>query len=138
MDFPLRSFHHHSPPTGGGLVSGSGHFRKVLAKVQGGVPRLTFAQFDLQRVGLCTTVGRECPDFNGMSGTNRGNMRLLHPRAPISQPRGRAPKGCATKDGTRNSPSSSPDRGGADSDGYSMVSEVLSTHHCRRRWHGEK
>ena len=42
------------------------------------------------------------------------------------------------KDGARNTLSSSPDRGGADSDGYSMVSEAPSTHHCRRRRHGEK
>ena len=55
------------------------------------------------------------------------------PGAPISQPRG-----CPVKDGARNSPSSSPDRGGADSDGYSTVSEVHSTHHHRRRWWGEK
>ena len=60
------------------------------------------------------------------------------PRAPISQPRGRPPKGHDMKDGARNSPSSSPDRGGADSDGYSMASEVLSTHCRRRRWWGEK
>ena len=56
------------------------------------------------------------------------------PRAPISRPRGRPPKGCPAKDGARNSPSSSPDRGGADSDGYSTASEVLSTCHHRRRW----
>ena len=59
------------------------------------------------------------------------------PRVPISQPRGRPHKGCTVKDGARNS-LSSPDRGGAYSDGYSMVSEAHSTHHHRRRWHGEK
>ena len=42
------------------------------------------------------------------------------------------------KDGARNSPSSSPDRGGANSDGYSMASEVHSTHHHRRRQCSEK
>ena len=60
------------------------------------------------------------------------------PRVPLSQPRGRPPKGCATKDGAENSPSSSPDRGGADSNRYSTVSEAHSTHHCRRRQHSEK
>ena len=42
------------------------------------------------------------------------------------------------KDGARNSPSSSPDRGGADSNWYSTASEVRSTHHHRRRQQGEK
>ena len=42
------------------------------------------------------------------------------------------------KDGARNSPSSSPDRVEADSDGYSTASEALSTHRHRRRWQGEK
>ena len=70
MNFPLCPFHHHSPPTGRGLALGSGHFRKALAKVQGGVPRLPYTQFDLQQVGLCTAGGRECPDFHGASGPN--------------------------------------------------------------------
>ena len=48
------------------------------------------------------------------------------PRAPISQLRGRPSKGCPAKDGARNSPSSSPDRGGANSDGYSMVSDCIA------------
>ena len=54
------------------------------------------------------------------------------PRVPISWPRRRPPKGCAVKNDARNSPSSSPDRGGANSDGYSMASEVHSTRCCRR------
>ena len=37
-----------------------------------------------------------------------------------------------------NSLPSSPDRGGPDSDGYSMVSEAQSTHHHRRKWWEEK
>ena len=37
-----------------------------------------------------------------------------------------------------NSLPSSPERDGADSDGYSMVSETPSSHHRRRIWHGEK
>ena len=60
------------------------------------------------------------------------------PRAPASQPRGRCPKACPMKDGTGNLPPSSPDRGGIDSDGYSMVSEAQSTLHCRRKQQGEK
>ena len=42
------------------------------------------------------------------------------------------------RDGAVNSPSSSSDRGGADSDGHSMASKMLNTCHHRRRWHGEK
>ena len=42
------------------------------------------------------------------------------------------------KDGAGNSPSSSPARGGANSDGYSMANEAHSTHHCRKRQRGEK
>ena len=45
------------------------------------------------------------------------------PRAPISRPRGRHPKGHVVKDGPENSPSSSPDRGGANSDGYSTAED---------------
>ena len=54
-------------------------------------------------------------------------------RVPTSQLRGRPPKPCPTKDGAGHSPPSSLDQGGADSDGYSTVSEALSTHCCRRR-----
>ena len=60
------------------------------------------------------------------------------PWVPISQTRGRPPKGCPMKDGAGNSPSSSSDIGGADSDRYSTASETPSTHHCRTRWWGEK
>ena len=52
--------------------------------------------------------------------------------------RGRPPKAHPTKDGARNLPPSSSDQGGTDSDGYSTVSEALSTHHHRRRQRGEK
>ena len=60
------------------------------------------------------------------------------PRVPTSQPSGRPHKTCPVKDGAGNSPPSSPERGGVDSDGYSMVSEAQSTHHCRRRQWGKK
>ena len=54
-------------------------------------------------------------------------------KVPTSQLRGRPPKPHPTKDGTGNSPSSSLDWGGADSDGYSTVSEALGTFCHRRR-----
>ena len=57
---------------------------------------------------------------------------------PASRLRGRPPKAHPIKDGAGNSPPSSPDRGGADSDGNSTVSEALSSHHRRRRWQSEK
>ena len=47
------------------------------------------------------------------------------------------PKTPSVKDGAGNSPSS-PDRGGVDSGGYSMVNEARRTHHSRRRWRGNK
>ena len=85
----------------------------------------------LQLVGIALT-SMAC--LGQTKGTGGGHT----PRVPLSWPRGRPPKGHAMKDGVRNRPSSSPDRGGADSDGYSMVSEVHGTHHHRRRQHGEK
>ena len=48
------------------------------------------------------------------------------------------PKACPTKDSAGNSPPCSPDRGGADSDGYSTVSEAQNTHHHRRKQWEEK
>ena len=59
------------------------------------------------------------------------------PRVPTSWPRGRPPKTCPVNNSTGNSLSSSSERDGTDSDGYSMVSEAQSTHH-HRRWWGEK
>ena len=135
MDFSLCPFHHLSTPTGGGVILGSDCFRKALAKVQGGAPRLPYAQFDLQRVRP-QLVGSALTSMACLGQTEETGGGHT-PRAPISQPRGRPPKGHAAKDGAGNSPSSSPDRGWADSDGYSTASEAHSTHHCRR-WHGEK
>ena len=60
------------------------------------------------------------------------------PRVPTSWPRGRPPKTCPVQNGTGNLSPSSPERDGADSDGYSTVSEARSTCHHRRRWQGEK
>ena len=131
MDFPLCPFCHHSLPTSRGLASGSGHIRKALANVQGGVSGPTYAQFDLQQVRLCTTVGGEHPNFHGASGPNQGKRWWLHPLGAHFLTEGKTPKGCPVKDSTGNSLFSSPDPGEADSDWYSMESEVPSTHH---RW----
>ena len=79
VDFLLCPFHRHSTPTGGRLASGSGHFRKAPAKVQGRTPRPPYTQSDLQWVGFCTAVGGECPNFHGASGPNQGDRRWLHP-----------------------------------------------------------
>ena len=57
-------------------------------------------------------------------------------RVPATQLRGRPPKACPMKDGAGKLLPSSPNRGGADSNGYSMVSEAQSTCHCRRKWWG--
>ena len=59
-------------------------------------------------------------------------------RVPSSQPRGRPPKQCSAKDGAGNLPSSSLDRDGAGSDGYSTVRKAPSSHCYRRKWCGEK
>ena len=59
-------------------------------------------------------------------------------RVPTTWPGGRPPKPCSMKDGAGNSLPSSPDRGGADSNWYSTVSEAQSTHHHRRKQLGEK
>ena len=131
--FPLCPFCHHSPSTGRGLALGSDRFRKTPSEVQGRVPRPPYAQPDLQQVRLHTAVGGECPNFHGGVDQTEETGGGCTPRVPISQLRGRPFKGCAVKNGARNLPSSYPDRGKANSEGYSMASEVLSTcHHSRR------
>ena len=52
-------------------------------------------------------------------------------RIASTRPHGRPPKAKPIREGG-NSPPSSPDQGGADSDGYSTVSEAVSGQ-CRRR-----
>ena len=59
-------------------------------------------------------------------------------KVSTSRLRGRPPKPHPTKDGAGNSPPISLGQGGANSDGYSTVSEAFSTHHHRRRWESEK
>ena len=54
-------------------------------------------------------------------------------KVPTSKLRGRPPKPHPTKEGAGNSPPSSLDQEGADSDGYSTASEALGTFCCRRR-----
>ena len=55
-----------------------------------------------------------------------------------SHPQGRPPKARPTKEGAGNLPPSSLERGGADSDGHSTVSEAPSGRCHRRRWQNEK
>ena len=81
-------------------------------------------------------VGSTPPSTAQMGKIEEGGGHT--PRAPSTQPRGRPPKACPMKDGTGNLPPSSPDKGGTDSDGYSMVSETQSTNHHGRKWWGEK
>ena len=81
-------------------------------------------------------VGSTPLSVTWMGQLEKGGSHSL--RVSGSQPRGRPPKQCPSKDGMGNLPPSSPDRDGVDSDGYSMVSEAPSSHHHRRKWHGEK
>ena len=81
-------------------------------------------------------VGSALPSVARMGQLGEGGSHSLW--VPSSWPRGRPSKQCPAKDGTGNSPPSSPDRDGADSDGYSTVSEAPSSHRHRRKWCGEK
>ena len=81
-------------------------------------------------------VGSAPPSAVQMGQLEEGGSHSL--RVPGSWPRGRPPKQCPAKDGMGNLPLSLPDRDGADSDGYSMVSEAPSSHCHRRKWHEEK
>ena len=53
---------------------------------------------------------------------------------PPGHTQGRPPKAQPTVGGMGNSPPSSPDQGGADSDSYSTASEMPDGHHWRRGW----
>ena len=81
-------------------------------------------------------VGSALPSAAQIGQLEEGGSHSL--RVPSSCPRGRPPKQCPAKDGMGNLPLSSPDRDGADSDRYSMVSEAPSSHRCRKKQHGEK
>ena len=59
-------------------------------------------------------------------------------KIPTSQPRGRPPKQCPTKNSVGSSPPSMLERDGMNSDGYSTMSETPTSHHCNRRRYGEK
>ena len=137
-------------------ISGSAHFAIIpLLLVEGWHQAVAASERHWQRSradyqdhpmhNLISSESDSTPQLVGSAPTSMAHLGQMEetgggrtPRAPTSQPRGRPPKGCTVKDGAWNSPSSSPDRGGANSDGYSMVSEVLSTHCYKRRWHGEK
>ena len=72
-------------------------------------------------------------------GRERGAEGEKVPTAPASRPRGRPPKKAhPVKEALANSPPSSPNRGGADSDAMSMVSEMLYCSRPRRRHRREK
>ena len=66
-------------------------------------------------------VGGTSPSTVWIGQLEEGGSHSL--RVPSSQPRGRLPKQCSAKGGLGNSLPSSPDRDGADSDGYSTVNE---------------
>ena len=59
-------------------------------------------------------------------------------RVPTNCLQGRPPKSQPAKECPQNSSPSSPDRGGADLDGYSTVSAALSSRYHRRRRQNEK
>ena len=96
------------------------------------VPHMVSSESD----SMLPLVGSTPPSAVWMGQLEEGGSHT--PRALSTQPRGRPPKACSTKDGMGNSQLSSPDRGGMDSDGYFMVSEAQSTHYHRRRQWGEK
>ena len=81
-------------------------------------------------------VGSASPSMVRTGQTGEGVGPFL--RIPIWRPRGRPLKQCPTRDGDGNSLLSSPERDGADSDGYSTVSETPRFCHHNRRKHGEK
>ena len=80
------------------------------------VPHMVSSESD----SMPLLVGSAPPSAAWMGQVKEGGG--CTPRAPTLQPRGRPPKAHHAKDGTGNLLPSSPDRGGADSDGYSTVS----------------
>ena len=82
-------------------------------------------------------VGNALPSMAHM-GQAEGPEGGRASKMTTCRPRGRPPKAHPTKYGTGISPPSSPDQGGADSDGYSTVSEALGSHRHRRRQRSEK
>ena len=81
-------------------------------------------------------VGGTPPSAVQIGQLEEGGSHSL--RVPSSWPRWRPPKQYPAKGGVGNSLSSSPDKDGVDSDGYSTVSEAPSSHCCRRKQHWEK
>ena len=76
------------------------------------------------------------PVLHGWDKSRKGVA--MTPGCPPHGQEGDTPKTCPSKDGAGNSLPSSPSRGGADSDGYSMVSGAQSTYCHRRKQWGEK
>ena len=125
-----------SSPTGGGLVTGHGasnrcHQKSRMEYPDHPMPHLVSSELE----SMLPLVGSAPPSAAWMGQVEEGGG--CAPRVPTSWLRGRPPKACLAKDGAGNSLPSSPDRGGADSDGYSMVSKAQSTCHCRRKWQRE-
>ena len=108
------------------------HQRSQVEHPDHAVPHMMSSKSD----SMPPLVGSVPPSAAQMGQLEEGGSCTL--RVPGSWPRGRPPKQCSAMDGTWNSLWSSPDRDGVDSDGYSTVSEIPSSHCCRRKQHGEK
>ena len=66
---------------------------------------------------------------------DKSRKGVAAPQGALHTAKRETPKACPTKVGAGNSLLSSPDRGGMDSDGYSMVSEAQSTcYHRKKQW----
>ena len=82
------------------------------------VPHMVSGESD----SMLLPMGSAPPSTAWMGQIEEGGGHV--PRVPASQQRRRPHKECPSKDGTGNLPPSSPDRDGADSDGYSTVSKA--------------
>ena len=113
-------------------VSDRQHPRSRVEHQDCPVPHMMLGESD----SVPPLVGSAPASTARMGQVEEGGSHSL--RVPISQPRGRPLKQCPAKTGTQNSPPSSPDRDGVDSDGYSMVSKTPRAHHHSRSRRGEK
>ena len=123
---------------GRGLAPCDGGIRKVQTMVTGEVSRKASAQPGPQRVGLQPAVSGKCPPKAVRTGPSENTGYGWAWRVPTSCPQGRPPKPQLARECPGNALPSSLDRGGADSDGYSTVSEAPSGRHHRGRRQNEK